>query len=154
MAMEPVKVRDAKQVQGVSSIPLPPHVPTITDAQLDALLKRSQDARDVDAAFKEKERNGHLVTGKDVQELFSRAYDKKSGKPKTDCAVVVAYYAQHKPKLFAPDAVPHIVEFVEKADKAEFARLVADLEAFVQRLNQQRHEDERAAAIKQAREKD
>ena len=151
--MEPVKVGQQSKVQAVTHIALPRHVPIITDQQLEALLAKSKDARDADQCFRKKEQAGQLVTGHDVRELLSRAYD-KGGKPKTEVAGVVAYYAQHKPRLFAPDAVPHIVEFIEKVDKAEWSRLVADLEQFIERLNQQRHEDQRQAELKKMRDKD
>jgi hypothetical protein len=152
--MVDVKSVTAKPVQvEVTSIRLPPHVPRVTAAQLDALIKRSGTAREIDQELRRHERSGRLVSGRDVEKMLGRAY-KKDGKPKTEAAAVVAYYAQNKPRIFAKDAVPKIVEFVEKVDKEEWNRLVADLEAFIERLNQQRKEDERQAQLKKMRDKD
>jgi hypothetical protein len=151
-----VEVKGVSQktaIQAATQIRFASHVPVITDDQLSALLERSGDARDLDKKIRAHAKRGRLITGSDVEEMLGRAY-KRDGKPKTECAAVVAYYAQNKPRLFSADAVPHIVEYVEKVDKAEWSRLVADLEAFIERLNEQRKLAEKEAELKKLRDKD
>ena len=88
------------------------------------------------------------------QNCSARCARDADGKPDVHAAAVIAYYARRHPRCFAKDAGPLVTEYLKAVDKAEWARLVADLEQFIARLNEQRKEDERLAQVKKARDKD
>ncbi|MCC7073110.1 MAG: hypothetical protein IT383_17440 [Deltaproteobacteria bacterium] len=150
-----IEVNATGKATGVASesIAVPAGVPQFSQEDIEAAVKRSR------IAFKVREEiQGHVDRGStlsrhDVASMLKRAHG-KNGKPDVHAAAVVAYYARHHPRAFAKDAGPLVTEYLKAVDKNEWARLMADLEAFVTKLNEQRKEDERVAQMKKARDKD
>src|SRR5688572_23759937 len=137
--MADVNKVQSKQVHQPATTPikLPPEVLAIVNDRkmFDAMLERSGEARALDAEIRGYEKSGRLVTRDAVEDMLGRVgHDKKTKKPRPECAVVLAYHAHHKPRLFTQDAIGKAQEFIETVDKLEFKKLMADLEAFVDRL--------------------
>lgn len=138
---------------GSEAIAIPADVPQFSTEDIEAAVKRSRLAAKVRDEIQGHVDNGTILSRGDVASMLKRAHG-KDGRPDVHAAAVVAYYARRHPRAFAKDAGPLVTEYLKAVDKAEWSRLMADLEAFVTRLNEQRKEDERVAQLKKARDKD
>ncbi len=138
---------------GSESIAVPAGVPQFSTEDIEAAVKRSRIAFKVREEIQEHVDRGTVLSRGDVASMLRRAHG-KNGKPDVHAAAVVAYYARHHPRCFAKDAGPLVTEYLKAVDKNEWARLKADLEAFIAKLNEQRKEDERVAQLKKSRDKD
>ncbi|MBI1948075.1 MAG: hypothetical protein HYS27_20460 [Deltaproteobacteria bacterium] len=138
---------------GSESIAIPTDVPQFSLQDIEAAVKRSRVAFKVREEIQGHVDGGTVLSRRDVAGMLKRAHG-KNGKPDVHAAAVIAYYARHHPRCFAKDAGPLVTEYLKAVDKNEWARLVADLEQFIARLNEQRKEDERLAQMKKARDKD
>lgn len=138
---------------GADSIAIPADVPQFSVQDIEAAVKRSRVAFRVREEIQGAVDRGDILSRRDVTSMLKRAHG-KNGKPDVHAAAVVAFYARNHPRCFAKDAGPLVSEYLKAVDKAEWSRLVADLEAFIARLNEQRKEDERIAQLKKARDKD
>ncbi|OGQ21728.1 MAG: hypothetical protein A2138_24800 [Deltaproteobacteria bacterium RBG_16_71_12] len=138
---------------GSESITIPGDVPQFSLQDIEAAVKRSRIAFRVREEMQGHVDHGTVASRRDVASMLKRAHG-KNGKPDVHAAAVIAYYARRHPRCFAKDAGPLVTEYLKAVDKAEWARLVADLEQFIARLNEQRKEDERLAQVKKARDKD
>lgn len=138
---------------GSDSIAIPADVPQFSLQDIEAAVKRSRVAFKVREEIQGHVDDGSVLSRRDVTSMLKRAHG-KNGKPDVHAAAVIAYYARKHPGCFAKDAGPLVTQYLKAVDKAEWARLVADLEQFIARLNEQRKEDERLAQVKQARNKD
>ncbi len=138
---------------GSESIALPNGVPHFSVQDIEAAVKRSRVAFRVREEIQGHVDRGSCLSRHDVGAMLKRAHG-KDGRPDVNAAAVIAYYAENHPRCFAKDAGPLVVEYLKAVDKAEWSRLVADLEQFIARLNEQRKEDEQLAQVKKARDKD
>lgn len=138
---------------GSDTIAIPADVPQFSLQDIEAAVKRSRVAFRVRDEIQGHVDRGDTLSRRDVASMLKRAHG-KNGKPDVHAAAVVAYYARNHPRCFSKDAGPLVTQYLKAVDKAEWARLVADLEQFIARLNEQRKEDERVAQLKKARDKD
>lgn len=148
-----VKAPGKAATVGSASIAIPPDVPQTSLQDIEAAVKRSRVAFKVREEMQGHVDRGSVASRRDVVSMLKRAHG-KDGKPDVYAAAVIAYYARNHPCCFAKDAGPLVTEYLKAVDKAEWARLVADLEQFNARLNEQRKEDERIAQLKKSRDKD
>ena len=148
-----VKAPGKPAAVGSDAIAIPGDVPKFSLQDIEAAVKRSRVAFRVREEIQGHVDRGDILSRHDVGAMLRRAHG-KNGKPDVHAAAVVAYYARNHPRCFAKDAGPLVTEYLKAVDKAEWARLVADLEQFIAKLNEQRKEDERIAQVKKAREQD
>lgn len=148
-----VKVSARTAVVGSELIAVPAGVPELSAELVEAAVQRSPMAFALRQELQAHVDAGTVLSRREVKALLKRGCH-RNGRPEGNSAVVVAYYARRHPRCFARDAASAVTDYLKAVDQAEWARIMADLAAFVARLNEQRREDERTARLKKEREAD
>lgn len=148
-----VKVSGKAALVGSELIALPAGVPELSVELVEAAVQRSPVAFALRQELQAHVDAGTVLSRREVKALLKRGCH-RNGRPEANSAAVVAYYARRHPRCFARDAASSVTDYLKAVDQAEWARIMADLAAFVARLNEQRREDERIARLKKERETD
>lgn len=127
-----------------SGFPLPAHVPPVRLDDVEAVVRRSKQAARLRARMEDRVEHRGVFSRAEVSELLARAGG-SGKKADPDQAVVLAFYAQQHPQVFAPEAHALVSRFLGDVD---WGTLMADLRAFIDDLRAQEAEAQRAEELK------
>lgn len=129
----------------VGDLGLPAYVPAVSLVDVQAVVGRSKHAARLRQRLADRVEHCGCFSRGEVSALLARAGG--SGKrADADQAVVIAYYAQQHPQVFAPEARDLVKAFLVDVD---WSTLMADLRAFIADLQAREAETKRAEQLKQ-----